>query len=159
MKKAGKGCLVIIAIILVLGVIGAIAGSGKSTGSSTSNNSNHQNISATNTPVVQATTIDTTELVAAFDKNKLAATDQYKGKYIEFSAKIKNISEDITGTPYLSLAPANSDQYYYGTTLQCYFQSADPLKSLANNTVVTLRGTIDDMSLGIIGIKGCSVVK
>jgi hypothetical protein len=158
MKKAGKGCLIIFVVILVLGIIGAIAGGGKRTGSSNSSSSNSQG-SPTSTPIAQATKIDTSDLVAAYDKNKLAATDQYKGKFVEFSAKIKNISQDITGTPYLSLEPANSDQYYFGTTLQCYFQSADPLKSLANNTVVTLRGTIDDMSLGIIGIKDCLVIK
>lgn len=109
-------------------------------------------------PPPRAILTTTKELVTAFDKNKLAAENQYKNSYVEFTAKIKNISTDISNTPYLSLEPLNSDKYYYGTTLKCDFKSKESLITLENGNNVKLRGIITGMSVGIITLDDCLVV-
>lgn len=159
MKKTLKIIGGVILGIIVIGAIGSAAGGSKKTSTTTSSSNNEFATQVpTATPVV-ATQVSAQTIVADFDKNKLAATDQYKGKLIEFTAKVKNISEDITGSPFLALDPHNADQYYFGTTLQCFFKDANELKSLSNGQSVTLRGTNDGMGLGIVEFKDCEVVK
>lgn len=152
-----KIILGIIGIFVLLVVIGAIAGSGKKGTPSTTPTT--QTTSPTETPTAQAVKVNAKDLVAEFDKNKLAAEDKYKGKYVEFAAKVKNISEDVLGTPYLALEPPTDDKYYFGTTLKCDFKNKDELKSLENGKVITLRGTVVGMSLGIISLKDCQVIQ
>lgn len=152
-----KIILGIIGIFVVLIVIGAIAGGGKKGTPSTTPTA--QTTSPTETPTAQAIKVSAKDLVAEFDKNKLAAEDKYKGKYVEFAAKVKNISEDILGTPFLSLEPPTDDKYYVGTSLKCDFKNKDELKSLENGKVITLRGTVSEMSIGIISIKDCQVIQ
>lgn len=113
--------------------------------------------SPTATPKV-ALKLDTMAWVKEYDKNKLVANDKYKGKYVEFSGKIKNISESF-GTPYLSLEPPTSDSFYLGTTIKCDFTGKEPLKSLENEKTVALRGTVDEQSFGIIGVRNCEVIQ
>lgn len=157
MKKLLKIVGGIFLVFIVLGIIGAATGGGK-TATSNSGNNVQQAKSQPEAPKV-ATKVDAKTLVDDFDKNKLAANDKYKGQYMEFTAKVKNISEDITGSPFLSLVPVTADQYYFGTTLACYFKDAGPLKALQNNQNVTLRGTNDGMTVGIIAVKDCQVVQ
>jgi len=161
MKKVGKGCLIIIGVIVVLGIIGAAVGGSKNTGSSNAPATTQNQAATTNTPPpkTEATKVTASQLIGDFDNNKLSATDKWKGKLIQFSAKVKNISEDIMGSPFLSLEPPTSDQYYFGTTMQCFFKDKEALKSLSNGTTYTLQGKVDDMSLGIITIKDCAVVQ
>lgn len=154
MKKILKWGLIGLVVLIVIGAVSS-AGKGGSSNQSTTSVS-----TPTSAPTaVQAEKIDTKALINDFDKNQLSAVDKYKGKLLEFSAKVKNISKDITGSPFLSLEPASADQYYFGTTLQCFFKNADDLKSLENGKTYTLRGTNDGMSIGIIVFKDCEVVK
>lgn len=102
--------------------------------------------------------IEASVLIADYDANKLAADEKYKDKYVQTTAFIKNISSDIVGQYYLSLNPV-SDEYYFGTSLQCYFKDKDELTSLTNGSEVTVKGTMDEMSIGSIMIKDCAVVK
>ncbi len=152
-------------MIIIFGVIGAVSGSKSTPSTSSSNSSSNSNANevtqqaAQPTPTQSAPTIvDATALVGEYDKNKLAAQDKYTGKRLQFTAFIDNISSDITGSYYLSLKPSN-DQYYTGTTIQCYFANKSQLTSLANGQSVTVSGTAQDMSLGIVELKDCSVVK
>lgn len=92
-----------------------------------------------------------------FDENQLAAEEKYKDKYIEFSGYIKNISEDITGSPFLSIYP-NTDQYYYGTYIQCFFEEKSDLISLKNGQKVSIQGKFSSQTLGIIVVKDCKVI-
>lgn len=161
MKTAGKGCLVIIVIIVVLSVIGAAAGNKKSSSttsqSKTTNNTTQIQASLAPTAIIYEK-VTAAEIVADYDKNKLAADDKYKNKPVEFVAKVKNISTDITGNPYLSLEPANADKYYFGTTLKCTFSTAEELKSLENGKNYTMHGVISEMSLGIVSVNNCSIL-
>lgn len=143
----------ILALIIIFVVIGA-AGSSKGTSSS----SNSTASSSSPTPAAKPMIIDATSLVGEYDKNKLSAQDKYTGKVVQTSGYIKNISSDITGSYYISLNPSN-DQYYFGTTIQCYFNDKSQLTSLANGQQATVQGTMQDMSLGIVEMKDCQIIK
>lgn len=109
-------------------------------------------------PIIEAAKVDALSFVQEFDKNQLAAEQKYKDKYLEISAFISNISEDILGIPYLSLEPT-SEKYYFGTSMQCSFSEKSELTSLQNGQEVTVRGKFTSQTLGIIGLKDCKVVK
>lgn len=116
-----------------------------------------------NQPTVQqpqeVRSVSTESFIAEFDNNQLAAEGKYVDKWIEFTARIKNISEDIVGTPFLSLEPAGADEYYFGTTIKCDFKDKSALTSLGNGQTITLQGKVDTQSLGIISIENCKVVQ
>ncbi|OQY69194.1 hypothetical protein B6D29_00065, partial [Microgenomates bacterium UTCPR1] len=69
---------------------------------------------------------------------------------------IKNISEDIMGSPYLSLEPQNGEMF--GTSIQCFFKDKSALTTVENGNTVTVQGTVDSQSLGIIMLKECSIL-
>ncbi len=150
----------ILVFIVLVGVLGA---AGSKSGNSGSNN---QSSSASNSAPTQAvqqppTVVVATALVGDYDKNKLSAQDKYTGKTVQTTAYIDNISDDITGNYYLSLHPTN-DQYYAGTSISCYFadkSAKSELTSLQNGQSVTVQGTMADMSLGIVVMNDCKVVK
>lgn len=142
-------------VLFIIGVIGAATSGNKNgTSSQTANNNQPQ---ATQTPQ-QPTVVDATALIADFDKNKLAANDKYKDKLIQTTGYIKNISNDVTGKYFLSLNPSN-DQYYFGTSIACYFNDKSALTSLSNGQSVTVQGTMQEMTLGIVPMNDCKVVK
>lgn len=149
-------------VLIVIGLIASASGGNKGSSSNSTNPGNNANVQTASKPTagVKPTPIimDATSLVGEYDKNKLSAQDKYTGKVIQTTGYIKNISNDITGEYYLSLNP-NNDQYYFGTTISCYFQSKSELTSLSNGQSVTVMGTMQDMSLGIVNMKDCSLVK
>lgn len=138
-------------------VIGAIIGS-----NSDSNDVSPKSESTTKNPEsviqVEAVKVNTQEFIAEFDKNQLAAEEKYKGKVVELTAYVDNISEDILGKPFLSLKPVNNE-YYFDTSIQCYFKDKSELTSLENGQQVSVQGKVDTQSLGIISIKDCSVTE
>lgn len=151
--------LSILLALFVLGVIGA-AGGDKTTTSSTNSSANKQ----TSAPEKQEPTaivaeeVDAATFIGAFDKNQLSAEKQYKDKRVKMTAYIQNISEDIVGSPYLSLKPS-AEKYYFGTTAKCTFASSDELTSVENEQQIVVEGTVQEQSLGIIAMKDCKIVK
>ena len=157
----------ILTVLLVLFIIGMISSAGSKKGGSTSTNSTPDATTSESSssaaqaevkPTVAPTLIDAKTLVGEFDKNKLAAQEKYTGKVVQTTAYIKNISGGDFGDYYLSLEPSN-EQYYFGTTIQCFFKDKKELTTLANGQSVTVIGTMQDMSIGIVEIKDCRLVK
>lgn len=146
--------------IIILAVIIGVASSGGSSESTSSNTGS----GTPSTQEKQAQTItyektDTKAMIEAFDNNQLAAEKQYKDKYVEITAQIKNISEDIVGTSFLSLEPVNAGDFYVGTTIKCSFKNSDDLLSVKNGEKVTLKGKVKEQSLGIISIDECQIAE
>ena len=48
---------------------------------------------------------------------------------------------------------------YYGTNIQCHLLEKSDSSALANGQKATIKGQVDDMSLGIVQLKNCSLVK
>lgn len=105
-----------------------------------------------NDPV--ALNLNVVDLIKEFDENQLAAEAKYKKKLIEFTAIVENISEDLFGTPFVSLKPGK-DEYYYGTTIKCNFKNKSEVMPLKNGQSVVLQGTVNSQSLGIIILDEC----
>lgn len=144
---------------LVLVVIAAISGAGKSSPSTTGNQPSNQQASAKEEPTTAvAEEVIASDFIGAFDKNQLKAEEQYKDKRIKMTAYINNISEDIVGSPFLSLQPT-AEEYYFGTTAKCDFKSKDELTSVEKKQQITVEGTVTSQSLGIIGLKDCQIVQ
>lgn len=144
---------------LVLVVITAITGAGKSPTTNTGKQPANQQASAKEEPTTAvAEEVVASEFIGAFDKNQLKAEQQYKDKRIKMTAYINNISEDIVGSPFLSLQPT-AEQYYFGTTAKCNFKSKDELTSVEKKQQITVEGTVTSQDLGIIGLKDCQIVQ
>ena len=147
----------IITGIIVLVILVAVVSSGGDTETPSSNTSSET--ATEQTQQVEYEQVNTNTMIDTFDNNQLAAEKQYKDKHVEFTAQIKNISEDIVGTSFLSLAPVNAGEYYVGTTLKCSFKNSDDLLTVSNGETVTLQGKVKEQSLGIITIDDCQIVE
>lgn len=147
----------IITGIIILVVIIGIASSGGS--SQSTSNSGSGTPTAQEQQSITYEKTDTKAMIEAFDNNQLAAEKQYKDKHVEITAQIKNISEDIVGTSFLSLEPVNAGDFYVGTTIKCSFKNSDDLLSVKNGGKVTLKGKVKEQSLGIITIDDCQIVE
>lgn len=149
--------ITILLVLVIFGIIGASGGDQKSSSSTSSSNTKEGSSAGDQEPpAVVAEEVDATEFIGAFDKNQLAAEKQYKDKRVKITAYIQNISEDIVGNPYLSLKPS-AEKAYFGTTAKCTFGSADELTALENEQQIIVEGTVEEQSLGIIGLKDCKI--
>jgi len=159
MKKLLKWGLIGFVVLIIIGAV-ASSGEQKSKSSPASQQTNSEKQEAAQEKEEQsqnAIKVSTDSFVKEFDDNQLAAEEKYKGRLIEFSAVIQNISEDIAGTPFLSLKPT-ADEFYMGTTIKCNFKDKAELVSVKNGQSVVLRGTVDTQTMGIINLKDCRIV-
>ena len=158
MKRILKwGGILFVALI----VIGVVASGGNKNSNPSSTNGNETSNSTAPATKETLIIVDATTLVKDYDNNKLAAQDKYTGKLVQTTAVIKNISSDVTGSYFLSLNPT-ADQYYFGTSIGCYFADGlqrSQLTALSNGQSVTVQGKMSDMSIGIVVMKECSIVK
>lgn len=113
------------------------------------------NITPTEEVKIEAEKVDALSFVTEFDQNQLRAEQKYKGRFIEIMAVIKNISEDISGSPFLSLEPVGNKMF--GTTIKCVFKDKSALTSVENGNTVTVEGTVANQSLGIIQLNNCNL--
>jgi hypothetical protein len=148
-KKILIGVGVVFLLLIILIVIG---GSGEE-----QNTQNNQQNQPSNQQPQEVLSVQTESFIAEFDNNQLAAEEKYADKWVEFTARIKNISEDILGTPFLSLEPVNAGEYYFGTSIQCMFKENSELTSLSNGQTVTLQGKVASQLSSIL-IKNCKVI-
>lgn len=161
MKKWIIGTLVVLVIIIAAAISSSKSGT-VTTNPPTADSSTVSNQSSTPQstiePKIDPIIVEASELVGEYDKNKLAAQDKYTGKLVQITGYIKNISNDILNNYYLALDPVKKE-YYFGTTIQCYFEDKSELTTLENGQSVTVQGTMDDMSVGTVILKECQLTK
>ena len=155
MKKLIKWGLIGFLGLIVLGMLGS---SGSKEKSSSVEQSTPKEEQTGEVQLAETVKVSMQEFIAEFDKNQLSAEEKYEGKIVELSAYIDNISEDILGSPFLKLKPT-SQEYYFETGIQCFFEDKSELISLENGQKVTIRGEFDAQSLGNILIKECEVIE
>lgn len=146
--------LTILLVLFILGIFGSAIGTDK-TSTTTQKTTSTTETSAEPTKV-EAMKIDALEFVTEFDKNQLKAEEKYNDKVIELTAVIKNISEDIAGSPFLSLEPQGNEMF--GTSIQCLFKDKSTLTSVENGNIVVVQGKVSSQSLGIIILKDCNLM-
>jgi len=149
---------VLTAIIAIVVIIG-IAGSGSSSPSETNSTGSNTKMEKQTEVEITYEEVNTLTLIKKFDDNQLSAEKKYKDKGVQLTAKIQNISEDILGSPFLSLEPKNAEEYYFGTNIQCMFDTEDDLLNVSNGQIITVKGIVGEQSLGIIGLDECQIVE
>jgi hypothetical protein len=90
-----------------------------------------------------------------YDANKIAAEGYYKNRIVQLRGQAQDVNQDILGSYYVMIKP---DGYDGWTSMQCYVSGPQSLMSVVKGNDVTVRGRVDDMTLGIIPLKDCQVV-
>lgn len=148
MKKLFKWGGIILIVIIGISVI---AGLGKS-----SNNQQPKSSNTTNqkeTQQQEPMKVTAKEIADDFDANQVAAENKWKGKFVEFSAEISNITE--TG---LSFQNVGSKQFSV-TQISCRVTDKEQLLPLKNGQMITVKGTVGGQTIGVIDISDCQVVQ
>ncbi len=147
MKKILKIIGGLFLVLIVLGIIGTAAG-GKKTTSDTGNNQPAQEAK-----VQEPTIIKVQELADDFDSNQVAAESKWKGKLVQFTAEITNITQYG-----LSFSKIASKQFSM-TQISCKVTDKQQLLSLKNGQTVTVKGVVGGQTIGVIDVSDCSVVQ
>lgn len=135
--------------VVVLIVIGMISGAGKSGSGQKSGSTG----TTQEKQVQEPTSIKAQELADDFDSNQVAAENKWKGKLVQFSAEITNITD--TG---LSFSKVASKQFSMAQ-ISCRVTDKQQLLSLKNGQTVTVKGVVGGQTIGVIDVSDCSVVK
>lgn len=99
-------------------------------------------------PVLQPPrSITAAEIIAAYQANALRADSILKGNRVAVRGVVQRIDKDITGDPYVVLAPG----------VQCVFPREASLSRLSRGDDATLTGTLDGQMLGLVIVRGCSL--
>jgi len=141
LKWVGIGILAII-------IIGAISSADKS-GSSTKSNETAQEAKVVQEPTI----VKAQELADDFDANQVSAESKWKGKLVQFSAEVTNITDSG-----LSFSKVASKQFSMAQ-ISCRITDKNQLMSLKNGQVVTVKGVVGGQTMGVIDVSDCSVVK
>ena len=96
------------------------------------------------------------ELYNKYEANEIAADAELKNKEIRVAGKVSSISENIWGTPCVSLY-ADSYGFY---TIDCYFDDdqIDQLATLKVNDKITIQGTCVGMDIIYVSLEDCTIV-
>lgn len=138
--------------LVVLLVLGAIAGSGKSSNpQTTSPNTLTQN--QEQKPTQEPMKITAQEIADDFDSNQVAAENKWKGKLVQFSAGITNITDSG-----LSFSNVASKQFSMAQ-ISCRVTDKQQLLPLKNGQTVTVKGVVGSQTIGVIDVSNCQVVQ
>lgn len=135
--------LTVILAIVVIAIIGGSRGGSKSSSNGTS--------SPTSAPVAEK--INAKDLVDAFDENQVAAESKWNGKFVEFSAKITNITD--SGISFADVATKDFSM----AQISCHIKDKEQLMNLKNGRTVTVRGIVGKQTIGVIDFDDCEVVE
>jgi len=93
------------------------------------------------------------QLFSAYQANEVAADQEYKGKNISITGKVKTVGKDLLKTPYVSLETSNM---FLG--VQCMFSEKDTAKlaGLSKGDLVTISGTVKGSTINII-VEDCKL--
>lgn len=161
MGKFIKGCFTMVGGFFVLIIVlGVIAGLGRQSGQS-GQTGGGQNQQAAKAPAAQAppaaplATVSASQILKAYENNKLKAEQTYAGKRIRVSGVVGSIGSDIMDQPYVTLGTGASFEV---TQLQCMFskEQAGQLANLDKGQSLTLEGTVDAYVMNVM-VKDCRI--
>lgn len=135
--------LTVILALVIIGIIGGAKGGGKSSDKG----------SSSPTPVPVAEKITAKQLADDFDENQVSAESKWNGKFVEFSAKITNITD--SGISFADVATKDFSM----AQISCHIKNKEQLMDLKNGQTVTVRGIVGKQTIGVIDFDNCEVVK
>ncbi len=147
MKKVLKWLGIGFVVLIVIGIVSSAGKSG------TSQKSGSNEPVQEKQQVQEPTIIKVQELADDFDANQVAAKDKWKGKLVQFSAEVTNITDSG-----LSFTNVSSKQFSM-TQISCRVTDKQQLLSLKNGQTVTVKGVVGSQTIGVIDVSDCSVVK
>lgn len=140
----------ILTVILALFIIGMVGSAGSSKNDN-GNNSKQGTVSPTSAPVAEK--ISARQLVDDFDANQVAAEASWENKFVEFSAKITNITD--SGILFSNVASKD----FSFAQISCRVKDKQQLLPLKNEQTITVRGIVGKQTIGVIEVSNCEVVK
>lgn len=142
--------ITVLLVLFILGLIGSAMGGGKSNSPISQTNNQVQQQQPAPTPSI---VVAPAKIIADYEANGVAADEMYKGKTVEVSGTIKDISKDILDTPYVTLESGN-----IVWSVQCMFDKSDASKlvSLSQNQKITLTGVVSG-KMGNVLINNCQI--
>lgn len=143
LKWLGMGFLALI-------VIGVISSAGKS---GNSQKSGSIGTSQEKQQVQEPTVIKAQELADDFDTNQVAAENKWKGKLVQFSAEVTNITD--SGLSFTNVA----SKQFSMAQISCKVTDKQQLLPLKNGQTVTVKGVVGSQTIGVIDVSNCSVVQ
>jgi len=141
--------LTVILGLMLLGIIGAAASGGQSD----SDTARSTSISAQPTAAPTPLEISAAELADAFDANQVAAEAEWKGKLVQFSAEVSNITD--SGVSFYNVATKD----FSLSQISCQIQDKNQLLTIQNGQTITVRGTVGDQTMGVISLRTCEIVQ
>lgn len=151
MKKFLKWGGIVFIGLIVIGVIASMGKSGSTTPTSGSNNTTQKQ--EEQQPAKEPEQVTAAQIADDFDGNQVAAESKWNGKYVQFTATVSNITDSG-----LSFTNIGSKQFSL-TQISCKVNDKQSLLSLKNGESVTVKGTIGEQTIGVIGMSDCEVVK
>lgn len=96
------------------------------------------------------------EIIRAYESNEVAADQKYKGRTVEVTGVVGDISKDFMGEPFMTLGTGKQFEI---PSCQCYFVKEDHSKlgTLRKGQTVTIRGTVDGLMMNV-QLKNCRLV-
>lgn len=159
-KKKG-GCLKVVvialfAILALLVLIIAIGGSSDEPASDAAGSVAPSSTVATPEPKPEYIEVTAKDLLAAYDKNTVAADNTYKGQLLKVTGTVGSIGKDILDSAYVTLT--NGEPYAL-VSVQCYFakDNLDDIATLKEGDTVTITGKCDGSTLNV-ALKQCDLV-
>lgn len=146
----GIGCGGFLLLFMCCGVLGlAING-----GSGTSSTSSSKTIAEA--PAEEIISISANQLFAEYDANDIAADKKYKGRILEVSGSVGDISRDILDNIYVTLKTGE----YKLFSIQCFFADnfEDRAAELRPHQFLWIRGRCDG-KFGNVMLKDCIIVE
>ena len=101
-------------------------------------------------------TISSQQLFSEYEANDIAADQKYKGKVLQVSGSVGDISRDILDNIYVTLKTGE----YKIFSIQCFFADSfeDEVAELSPNRLLTIRGRCDG-KFGNVLLKDCIIVR
>ena len=113
------------------------------------------------TPTVEANPDDVimispNQLFSEYERNDIAADRKYKGKELQLTGTVGNISRDLLGDIYVTLKTGEFEFF----SIQCFFADSfeDEVADLSPNRLLTIRGRCDG-KFGNVLLKDCIIVR
>ena len=102
-------------------------------------------------------TISSSELVSAFEDNEVAAKKKYTGEIYQITGVIEGFNTSSFADEPVIILKAGG----IFSDVRCYFPQSDEdaVAALKKGSKVTVRGRIDDYSLGSVYVKQCNLIK
>jgi len=99
------------------------------------------------------------KLYSDYDSNEVSADSKYKGKTLEVTGSVIDVSKGLFDSVYIALDQGGAMGGHVGM-VHCYLtdDSEEEAGKLKKGQRVTIRGKCDGATLGIVSVKNCVIV-